>query len=134
MSGEGNSKLTEPRIEAALDGLRHGMTRTAAAGAAKVTRATFYRWLDDETFRDEVEKAEAQAEAAYTTVIAGSVSKNWQAAAWWLERRRHQDYGRRDSVEMKIDLRTEIAKLATELGLDPDAIMAEAEGILGARR
>lgn len=134
MSGEANSKLTEPRVEAALDGLRHGMTRTAAAGAAGVTRATFYRWLDDETFRDEVEKAESQAEAAYTFVVATAAPKNWQAAAWWLERRRYQDYARRDSLEVKMDLRAEVTKLAAELGLDPDAAIAEAESLLASRR
>ena len=32
MSGEGNSKFTEPRVEAAIDALRHGCTRRAAAG------------------------------------------------------------------------------------------------------
>lgn len=98
-----------------------------------MTRATFYRWLDDETFRDEVEKAELAAEAAYTTAVAQAVPKSWQAAAWWLERRKYQDYGRRDSLEVKMDLRAEVTKLAEELGLDPAAAIAEAEAIMARR-
>jgi hypothetical protein len=129
-----NSKMTTPRVEAALNGLRSGYTRTAAAAAAGVTRMTFYRWMDDDTFRDEVEKAEGMAEAAYTTAVANAVPRSWQAAAWWLERRRYQDYARRDQLEVKMDLRAEVVKLATELGLDPDTAVAEAESILAAHR
>lgn len=96
---------------------------------------TLYRWIEsDDTFRDEVEKAEGRAEAAYTMSVASAVPKNWQAAAWWLERRRHQSYARRDTVEVRIDLHAEVRKLAAELGLDEEAAIAEAEALLAASR
>lgn len=133
MSGEGNSKLTEPRVTAALTALENGCTREAAAGAAGVTRTTFYRWMDDVAFRDAVEKAEALAEAKFTAAVVYAVPKSWQAAAWWLERRRYQSYARRDQVEMRIDIKAEVRKLAEELGLDADAAIAEVEAILGSR-
>ena len=60
--------------------------------------------------------------------------KTWTAAAWWLERRKYQDYARRDKVEMTVDLRKEAEALAGELGLDPAAVMAELDGILKASR
>lgn len=110
-----------------------GCTREAAAGVAGVTRSTFYRWLDDVTFRDEVEKAEHQAEAAYTMAVQQAVPKNWQAAAWWLERRRYQSYARRDSIDVRIDVKAEAARLADELGLDADTILAEATAILAGK-
>ena len=135
MSGEGNSKMTAPRVEAALEALRHGCTRRAAAGAAGVIASTFYRWMDDDaTFRDEVEKAELQAEAAFTMAVAVAVPKNWQAAAWWLERRKHTEYGRKDAVEMKIDLRTEARQLAQDLGLSEDEVFAELNSVLAGKR
>jgi len=134
VSGEGNSKFTEPRIEAAIQALQTGCTRRAAAGAAGVTAQTFYRWLEDVTFRDEVEKAEALAEASYTSAVAHAVPRSWQAAAWWLERRHHEDYAQRSKVEMSVDLRAEVRKIAGEMGLDEDAVMAEAEAVLGLRR
>lgn len=134
MSGEGNSKLTEPRIEAALKALEHGCTRRAAAGAAGVGHATFYRWLEDGTFRDAVEKAEAKAEAAYTAAVANAIPKSWQAAAWWLERRHHDDYAQRSKVEMKVDLQAEVRRVAAQMGLDEAEVLAEAEAVLGLRR
>lgn len=93
---------------------------------------TLYRWIEtDATFRDEIEKAEGRAEYAYTAAVADAIPKNWQAAAWWLERRRHQSYARRDQVEVRIDLKAEIRKLAEEYGLDAEAAVAEAEALLG---
>lgn len=134
MAGERNSKMSEARVLAALTALEHGCTRRAAAGAADVGHATFYRWLEDETFRDAVEKAEAKAEAAYTMSVAAAVAKNWQAAAWWLERRRNEDYARREKVEMSIDIRAEAEKVAERLGLRPEDVIAEAEAILAGER
>lgn len=134
MSGEGNSKLTTPRIEACIKALEMGCTRRAAAGAAGISAQTFYRWLEDVTFRDEVEKAEAKAEATYTAAVANAVPRNWQAAAWWLERRHHADYAQKVRVEMKVDLRAEVRKLADELGLDEDAALEEVNAILAGRR
>jgi transposase-like protein len=127
------SALGTERSHAAIIALEYGATRQAAAGAAGVTATTFYRWLDDVSFRDEVEKAEHRAEYAYTQAVANAVPKNWQAAAWWLERRRYRDYARHDSVEVRIDLKAEIRKLADELGLDEATILADAEALLGVR-
>jgi hypothetical protein len=85
----------------------------------------------DATFRDAVEKAEADAEVRYSAQVAKAATDGtWQAAAWWLERRRHTDYGRKDRVDMNLDVRREAEKMAAELGLDADAIMAEAEAVL----
>lgn len=129
------SKFTTERAESILNAIAHGCTREAAAGAGGITRVTLWRWIEgDETFRNEVEKAEARAEAAFTIAVAQAVPKNWQAAAWWLERRKHQAYGRKDSVEMRIDLRAEAAKVAAELGLDDETLMAEVNAILAGSR
>ena len=95
---------------------------------------TCYRWMDDVAFRNEVEKAEAQAEAAYTSLVQTAALTSWQAAAWWLERRKYMDFGRRDRVEVKIDLKAEVAKLAADLGLNEEDVLAEAEALLGSRR
>lgn len=124
------SKMTDERTRAALEALAMGCTKEAAAGVAGVTRATLYRWMADETFRDEVEKAEHTAEAAYTYSVQAAVPKNWQAAAWWLERRRHEAYGRRDRIEMTVDLQGIASKIAEADGLDADELIAQAERIL----
>jgi len=135
VSGEPNSKLTEPRITAALLALENGCTRGAAAGAAGVTRSTFWLWMaNDPTFSDAVEKAELLAEAKMTAAVASKVPTNWQAAAWWLERRKYQDYARRDQVSVSMDITAIIRQAADEMGIDPDAAVAEAERILAASK
>jgi hypothetical protein len=135
LDGEHNSKMTGPRTEAALWALEHGCTRRAAAGAAAVNVATFYRWMEaDASFRDDVEKAELKAEAAMTVAVASAVPKNWQAAAWWLERRKYSDYARRDQVNVSIDLQAVIRQVAAELGVDESEAVAEAERILSGSR
>jgi hypothetical protein len=88
--------MTDPRVQALLTALRVGNTRRAAAAHAGIDHATFYRWLErNATFRDAVEKAEADAEVRFLAIIAQAAPNSWHAASWWLERRRHDDYGQR---------------------------------------
>lgn len=134
MSGEANSKMTDARSRAVLNALEHGCTRRAAAGAADISHATFYRWLDDATFRDAVERAEAKAEAAYTAAVANAIPTSWQAAAWWLERRKYADYARRDQVNVSVDLQAVIRQVAGEFGVEESEAVAEAERILAGQR
>jgi len=125
------SKRSEGRVEAALQGLRLGMTRSAAAGAAGVTRVTFYNWLKDEAFAAEVEKAEHEAEASYTRMLAqAAVEGSVPAIQFWLERRRPADYGRRLDVQVGVEVRRvaeEIAARLPEGEGDPELILREAE-------
>lgn len=97
-------KVTAETTERILNGLRLGMTRRAAAAHAGIHVRTFYRMLEnddaDGTLATEVEKAEAHAEGTYTAIVAEAAGKTWQAAAWWLERRRYQEYAKREKVEM----------------------------------
>jgi hypothetical protein len=126
----GGPHVTSSQVERLLDGLRIGMTRSAACASAGFSRMTLYRMLADATFVTEVEKAEGEAKGIYESKIAQAADAGtWQAAAWWLERRHPDEYSRRDRVEVTFDLR----KFAEERGLDPDEVMAEADAILSAR-
>jgi hypothetical protein len=99
------SDRTPEREAALLQQLRLGNTRSAAASYVEIGRATFYRWLEDETFRDTVERAEAEAESRFLAQIAKAAADGtWTAAAWWLERRRPEAYARRDRTESKVEL------------------------------
>jgi hypothetical protein len=97
--------VTTDKVEKMLAGLRLGMTRRAASATAGYSKTTFYRMLEndaDGTLGTAIEKAEAEAEATYTGIIAKATAdpKNWTAAAWWLERRRPADFARHEKVEM----------------------------------
>jgi hypothetical protein len=131
MSGERNSKMTDARVEAILNALRQGCTRRAAAAVGGIHHSTLYEWMtNDPTLTDAVERAEGEAEATFTAIVAKASVTSWQAGAWWLERRKYQDFARHDKVDMSIDLRKEAERLAVEQGLDPSAVIAEAEAIM----
>ena len=68
--------------------------------------------------------------ACLIAVIQEAFGKSWQAAAWWLERRKHEDYAQRQRVDMNVDLHRVAEKLADADGLDADALIAEAERIV----
>lgn len=95
--------------------------------------ATLYRMIAaDATLATEVEKAEATAEFTYVSkiAIAADDPKNWTAAAWWLERRHPDEFGRRDRLDVKVDIKTMVQKVAAESGLDEADVMAEVERIM----
>jgi hypothetical protein len=95
------SKRSPERVLAILGSLRVGNTRRASAAYADIHVDTFYEWLRDPTFSDAVEKAEADAETRFLGQIAKAAADGtWTAAAWWLERRRFDDYRKREGVEL----------------------------------
>jgi hypothetical protein len=97
--------------------LKTGCSRRDAYGYAGIDQNTFHHWMDaDREFKESIEKAECEAAVHYTSIIISAADKkNWQAAAWWLERKRPDDFGRKDrtviagdashplKVESKID-------------------------------
>ena len=128
--------MTTERTEAILAALRLGMTRKAAAGTCGIHYRTLYRMVEsDVTFSQAVEEAETYAEGRYTALVARAAEdpKTWTAAAWWLERRHWQEYGRKERVEMSIDVRGLAERVAADDGLDADVLLAEAERILAAK-
>jgi hypothetical protein len=124
-----------PEVQSAiLNALRVGNTRTDSALAAEVSLGSLSEWCRRyPEFLAAVEKAEAEARLRFVAIIAVAARTSWQAAAWWLERRRHEDYGRRDKVDMQIDVGHEAQRIAEAEGLDPDSVMAEASRILTGR-
>lgn len=125
-----------PAVEAAiLAGLRAGLTRTAAAESNGVERTQLYRWMARfATFRNAVMQAEAQAEVRATVTLRQAGEGDWHAALAWLERRRPDDWGRRDRVEITASIRALVQ--AAGLGADVEAEAVEyAEAYLkGLRR
>lgn len=124
-------KRTDATRELVLTALRAGNTKRAAAAYAGIDHATLYRWLESNaTFRDSVQKAEADAEVRFVANIAGAAVKgNWTAAAWWLERRRHDEWGNKDNA----NLADAVRELARARGLSDEetvAAVAEADAYL----
>lgn len=93
--------MTVPVRDAIIAALQGGSTRTCAAEYAGISYDTFKRHFDADTdFGDAVKKAEAECEVRNVAIVLKAAPKTWQAAAWWLERRRKEVYGRFLNVDL----------------------------------
>ena len=105
--------LTPERQDRIVGALKVGNTRRAAARHGGIDEDTLLEWIRRGEGRDKrrktqafadfavaIKDAEAEAEVQYVNVIKNAAaSGNWQAAAWWLERRKSGDYRRTDRIE-----------------------------------
>ena len=93
-----------------ISAIRNGNTYEASANYGGVSYDSFRGWLkrgeddaDGEFFEffNAIKKAEAEAEIESVALIRRSAQDGqWQAAAWFLERRKPSDWGRRDRHEV----------------------------------
>lgn len=112
---------------AVLAALAHGNTRNAACEAVGLGRSTFYEWIGaDEEFSTHVLRAEAQAEIHATECIRQAALTNWRAAAWWLERRHPEDWGKPTAARV-------LKQMAREVGQMSDAELLRSLGYDAAR-
>jgi len=98
-------KLTPERRAKAVAAVKLGMTRAQQAAYAGVSLSTLQKWLAKgraakggalSKWADEMEESEAVAIARNLAVIMKAAREGtWQAAAWYLERKYPDDYGRR---------------------------------------
>ena len=128
--------LSEELIEQLCAYVRAGNYNIIACRAMGVIERTFYNWLErgqrELNAREEdsqepeslyiqlyqsLKKAEAEAEAAMVTVVreAGSVGKQWLAAATHLERRAPERWARRErrSIEITESRHIEVTHIET---------------------
>lgn len=115
----GRPKKLTPEIEQVIvETILEGNTRGCAAARAGISYATFCTWMkrgeaaedkpnptdeDKEYFRfyDLCLRAEAEAHAQSVKNVVGQGRKNFQAAAWWLERRFNKDWVKKEQVEVE---------------------------------
>lgn len=124
--------VTPEMMKTICDAIEAGNTRECAAQAIGVSPRWFYMQIaKGADFAAAIARADALAEQHHVQVIQTAARRGqWPAAAWWLERRRAQDWGRVDRVEVTI--RRQAEKIAAELGLSTDEVLAEAERIVKA--
>ena len=116
------TKLTPDVQELIVDGINAGLTFGLTCARAGVNPATFYRWLEKgETaksgvyseFCDAVERAKADSALRLVSQITLQAPTDWRAAAFMLERRFPDDYGKRTEVTgkdggpVKVDAKTQ---------------------------
>jgi hypothetical protein len=97
------TKLTPETQARIIQALEAGNYFETACGYAGIHQATGYAWMAKgreatsgvyREFYEAVEKATANAEAGMVAIIKLASRDTWQAAAWWLERRAPDRWGR----------------------------------------
>jgi transposase len=117
------SKYTPEVVKRVTDAIKLGATYELAAAYAGIAESTFYDWQAKKPeFSEAVKSAEGTAAVGWLARIEQAASAgNWTAAAWKLERRYPEMYGRTVQDQRHSDLRTHAEQVAAELGLDADA-------------
>src|SRR5215204_2993632 len=128
------SKYTPERVERLLQAIRIGAPIKMACSYAGIDHGTFLNWRERYSeFSAAIKEAEGIAVVGWLAKIEKAASDgNWQAAAWKLERRYPEDFGRRDRVEL--DVRHIAERVAADQGLDVDELLAEAERLIKVSR
>jgi transposase len=90
------TKHTPEIIAKIIEAIKMGATYELAAGYAGVSYETLRQWMRDKpAFLEDMKRAEGTAAMVWLAKIERAASDgNWQAAAWKLERRHPEMYGR----------------------------------------
>jgi hypothetical protein len=105
------SKYTEERHTTIVEAIRSGNSKATSFRLAGIAPDTGHDWLKFGRDRadeypnyaklvDDVEQALAEYEASRVSLITTAADTgSWQAAAWWLERRNSETWGRHDRIK-----------------------------------
>ena len=102
-----NLKYNSKIVKELIGYIEAGSNVATACKAVGLSRVTFYEWLKDETKTNIsytiIQKAESRAIARNVAVIQVAAKNNWTASAWFLERKKSEDWGRKDNVKLSGD-------------------------------
>jgi hypothetical protein len=126
MAKRGRKTLYTPeRVEALIKALEAGLPHSQACDIVGLGHRTFYAWKASKPeFASEVARAEAKVVVDLLGIINRASEQHWQAAAWILERRWPERWGRRviqhdnSAAPMKIEVVWQDAVLAASEGMD----------------
>jgi hypothetical protein len=114
------SKYTPEVVEHILEAIRMGATYELAAQYAGIGYSTFRDWMTSKVaFSEAVKEAEGKAVVGWLAKIEKAASDGtWQAAAWKLERRYPEQYGRQvvDHNHTHRLMLDELARIAEQEG------------------
>ena len=123
------TKLTPELQEKIVTAVRGGNYIETAAAYAGVSKDTLYAWLKRgarathpnspyRRFSDAIEKALAEAEMRDVLIIGKAAEEQWQAAAWRLERKFADRWGRQVQVKQELSGQVAMQHGATSEFLD----------------
>ena len=93
------TKYNDEIVKELIKYIESGNYIETACDAVGIAKSTFYEWVKEKAdFSNAVKKAESQAIARNLTIIQIAAKKSWQAAAWFLERKDYERWGRKELV------------------------------------
>lgn len=113
------TKYSAEMAQRICDSLRNGSTRRAACWSNGICEDTFANWLKSKSdFSEQVKQAEALAEIKFTDVIADAAKNgDVKAALEWLKRRRRDDWGDSEKVELSGEV-NQVVKILKGVSMD----------------
>jgi hypothetical protein len=121
--GRVDGRKNKDLVQRIVDAILSGNTYKNACTLAGISDRTLCYWLSDNDDKEYkvrffrlVKEAEARAIHRNVLAINTAAKKNWQAAAWFLERRRPEDYGRTDRLIQQGNIDGGPVKVEMEIG------------------
>ena len=89
------TKYDEDRRRRIVEAVAGHCSRRGAADKAGIGESTLYEWMRKyPEFAEAVKKADGNAENKAVNAVVDAFEDHWQAAAWWLERRHPERWGK----------------------------------------
>lgn len=117
----GKPKLTRDLVRKACELKRKGLSNQDICNALHVTTTAFYGWIQTEksdgtklqktelqlALIDGLKEAETDFKQSLIAKVVKHAGDQWQAAAWMLERKYPQEFGKVDRLQAEVQQKTE---------------------------
>lgn len=123
------TKYTPETVQKLTQAIELGATYELAASYAGISYTTFNDWNQHKPqFAQAIKEAEGRAAVKWLAKIEAAAAKSWQAAAWKLERRYPDKYGR-TIQDHNVNVRREdiIQEVAQRYNIAPADLIAALE-------
>ena len=92
-------KYTPELVSELIKYIEAGNYQKTACEAVGLGETTFYEWMKEKPeFAESIKKAKSKAIARNVMIIQKAAQTSWQAAAWFLERKDYERWGRKELV------------------------------------
>jgi len=93
-------KYNKEMVGKVVEQLAAGMSRLDTCKILQINSDTFYQWMKKPDFADTVIAAEFKTKQRCIVRIQKATGRDWKAAAWWLERKFYDEFGRKERHEV----------------------------------
>lgn len=136
------TKLTRKLINEAEKLIKLGNYTVTVCQYLGIHESTWYRWMNEgevakrglkREFYESIKRAESHAEIRNVQIIQNAAQENWQASAWYLERKFHDRWGRKDKMDANVNHSGGMTNKVDLSGLTTEELrnLAQLDGTIG---